>query len=151
MITRCEFNRRMNVMNSRVLQLEAYVDTLWDIIGQVDKNAKTLDSVRDELVSHRMDSSHASHASNVKYADYAATVGYVTALKDDFVRVCDYLGLEIRTSPEKRAVVKKTDEVFATVGEMTHPFNPTHGKYTTTTSDVGDTYTDAGVPEIKEK
>ena len=84
--------------------------------------------------------------SEIELYSFMRKLGCFRKNGDDFKLLLDYLGVEIITSPEKRAVVKKADEVFATVGEMTHPFNPgTPGEWTTTTGDVEHNFTDGGV------
>ena len=97
MITRREFNRRMNAMNTRVLWLENALDSFLDNGEQVDDNTKKISSVNADLWKLRLQTE--ANCSNLWYKVNNAGI--------DFGLLLDYLGVEITTTPEKRAVVKK--------------------------------------------
>ena len=97
MITRREFNRRMNAMNARLLMMENAVDDLLDALAQVDVNRNRLDVLTQEF----------GKSSVQTEANFANLWYKVNTYQGDFRLLCDYLGVEILDTAAKREVVKR--------------------------------------------
>ena len=93
MITRREFNRRMNAMNTRVLWLENALDSFTDTNEEVERSERRISEL--ELFKKLSSMNHSYHVTRD------------VERRRDIELLYEHLGLEITTTPEKRAVVKK--------------------------------------------